>query len=185
MIYLYIPFSNEEHNEQLLKIAENWCHDVYEKNSIPCQILSNEKKINNFGLNLNHEKIKIYILSYDTESKTISSSSKQAHSITIDELAHRLLSLGLPSQGVIEIKLCIKCQKESNELITDELLKQSLLNLKYDNPNLVVRTQYSHEPFPGECKKLAYRTLSGTVDLFFKEGSNPIDEPSNIAFNII
>lgn len=180
MIYLYIPFYENENNKKLLKLAELWYHEVYEDKKIPCRILSPENLVN-ISL-LNDARIKIYVLGYERASHyEISSSPQSQNSIDMDELVHRILKLGLPTQRPVELKLCLKCEKEeSSQFITNEFMKYCFRRLDYNNPELVLRIQYSHEPFPGEeTKKLAYRHITGAFN-FFEEAANKTDQGASL-----
>ncbi|KTD58417.1 hypothetical protein Lsai_1024 [Legionella sainthelensi] len=171
MIYLYIPFKRNEGNTKLIKHANQWNKTAYEGHAVSCTVLSADDK---FHIPQNSKNCKIYILAYEADGMTgmLASVPNSVSCKTIDakELVERLLESQLPEVEPVEIKLCIRQNVENDRsLISSELIRNHLLNEHYKNPKLSIHVQCSTEPFPGETSKLAYRTLTGTIPLFFKE----------------
>lgn len=170
MIYLYIPFKLNEENKKLIKHANQWCKTAYEGYAVSCAILSAD---DTFPISQDSKKIKIYILAYEADGKSGMLASLpnaiSCKTINSKELVERLLQSRLPEVGSVEIKLCIRQNVDNDcSLISSELIRNYLLNGNYKNPNLSIQVQSSADPFPGETNKLAYRTLTGTIPLFFK-----------------
>ncbi|KTC92700.1 hypothetical protein [Legionella cincinnatiensis] len=171
MIYLYIPFKRNEGNKKLIKHANQWYKTAYEGHAVSCTILSAD---DTFSIAQDLKKNKIYVLAYEADAKTgmLAPVPNSISCKTIDakELVERLLASRLPEVGPVEIKLCVR-QEEDNDcsLISSELIRSHLLNGNYKNPALSIQVQCSPEPFPGETNKLGYRTLTGSIPLFFKE----------------
>ncbi|KTD63067.1 hypothetical protein Lsan_1727 [Legionella santicrucis] len=171
MIYLYIPFKLNEGNKKLIKHANQWYKTAYEGRAVSCTILSAD---DTFSISQDLKKNKIYVLAYEADAKIgmLASVPNSISCKTIDakELVERLLASRLPEVGPVEIKLCIRQQVDNDcSLISSELIRNHLLNGNYKNPVLSIQVQCSTEPFPGETNKLGYRTLTGSIPLFFNE----------------
>lgn len=173
MIYLYVPFKNNEGNKKLIKHANQWYKTAYEGHAVSCTVLSADDIFVPQDLN---RKSKIYILAYladeGTEALASLPNSLSCTTIDIKELVARLLASKLPESGPVEIKLCLR-QNEDNDclLISSSLIREYLLERNYNNQELIIRVQYSTEPYPGETNKLSYRRLTGSFSLF-NENSN-------------
>ncbi len=100
-------------------------------------------------------------------STCLYSTSKHSYSINLDALATRLLKLGLPTQGQVELKLCVRTENlAKTTLLHENDLKDSLFRQHYKNNQLVTRIQYSNEPFLGEEYKMAFRAIEGNLIFF-------------------
>ena len=163
MIYLYVPFEPKD-GSKLLSYASQW-KKYYDDANVPSTVLGDGEQF------VDAEKIKVYVLAYESaQGISSSSNSTTQKTISAEELVERLITAGLPAIGKVEIKLCIKNVTMDNALDADSLI--TCFHKKNYN-NCVVRVAYSSEPFPGEESKVAYRNVNGTIPLFFKEG--PID----------